>query len=179
MEELNATTSYLCSGPIEGLRLCISLNCISDAATVPVRSADAVVRLGFLAEAYDRYCAPTKLSRENMCKKHPCGMQVGGPSGGEHRAATEVIGWQESISCLEADAPRGAPRPLIFTHVHDDGVLQRTELQRSTTIGGRRKAGEPSAMALAVRADAAGKVDLRSRLCSTPAFCADLSLNLN
>lgn len=118
----------------------------------------------------------TKMSCQIMCKKHPCGMQVGGPSSGEHRAATEVIGWQESISCLEANAPRGAPRPLIFTHVHDDGVLQRTELQRSTTIGGRRKAGGPSAMALAVRADAAGKVGLRSRLCSTPACYADPSL---
>lgn len=78
------------------------------------------------------------------------------------RSATEEIGWQEKISCLEVNGPAGVPRPLIFTHVHEDGVLQRTELQRSVTVGGRhRTGGAPNAMALAVRADAAGKVGVR------------------
>ncbi len=38
MEELNTTVSYVCSGPIDGLRLHISLGCISDTATVLVRA---------------------------------------------------------------------------------------------------------------------------------------------
>lgn len=49
--------------------------------------------------------------------------------------------------------------PHIFTHVDEDGVLQRTELHRCVTAR-RPKPAKPSSVALAVRADAGAKVGL-------------------
>ena len=48
--------------------------------------------------------------------------------------------------------------PHLFTHVDEEGVLQRTELQRSIGVGGGPP-GRPGAMALAIHADAGAKVN--------------------
>ena len=48
-------------------------------------------------------------------------------------------------------------RPHIFTHTHEEGVLQRTELQRAI-VNGPLLRSKASALALAVRADAAAQV---------------------
>jgi hypothetical protein len=48
-------------------------------------------------------------------------------------------------------------RPHIFTHTHNEGVLQRTELQRAI-VNGPLSRSKASALALAVRADAAAQV---------------------
>lgn len=160
MEKLNVTASYLCSGPVDGLRLCISLTCVSD-------SAAGQVRMSKRSEAMCRSFNRQGKAWRNGVDSSVRALQIGGAQsdrdqGDLLRSATEEIGWQETISCLEANGPARAPRPLIFTHVHEDGILQRTELQRSATVGGRHKTGRaPNAMALAVRADAAGKVDVR------------------
>jgi hypothetical protein len=56
---------------------------------------------------------------------------------------------------LQMDAP--LVQPHIFTHTHDEGVLQRTELQRAI-VDGPLPRSKPGALALAVRADAAAQV---------------------
>lgn len=61
-------------------------------------------------------------------------------------------------------------RPHIFTHTHAEGVLHRTELQRAIVNGPLSRSKE-SALALAVRADAAAQVlpfILCACGCSTP-----------
>ena len=73
------------------------------------------------------------------------------------RAEDVTIKWQQKV---DTTALNGSSTTLIFSHVHDEGVLQRTELQRRIVVGDKKDARTTSAMALAVRADTAGKVQL-------------------
>lgn len=70
------------------------------------------------------------------------------------RAAETTLNWQEKVSCADADT-KGS---LIFSYVHDDGVLQGSELHRQIMADAVPKSLRHSDMSLAVRADAAGKV---------------------
>lgn len=54
-------------------------------------------------------------------------------------------------------------QPHIFTHTHEEGALQRTELQRAVIHGPLARA-KPAAVVLAVRADAAAQVRLETLL---------------
>jgi hypothetical protein len=76
------------------------------------------------------------------------------------RAATAILDWQQKVASEDANDAS----PLIFSYVHDDGVLQGTELQRHVMSDRAPKQGRCSDMSLAVRADAAGKVILYSSI---------------
>jgi len=61
--------------------------------------------------------------------------------------------------------------PYIYTHVDEEGVLQRTELHRCVTAR-RPKPAKPSSVALAVRADAGARVGLFKQYCLVLRACS-------
>lgn len=90
------------------------------------------------------------------------------------RAAEANLSWQEKVSCADADT-KGS---LIFSYVHDDGVLQGTELQRQIMADAVPKSLKHSDMSLAVRADAAGKVQYIQKCSQHHMFMAAMAQSL-